>query len=63
MMEVSCALVMLGAYLLAGNEPVAVAGETLMPFDFDAIREHAAALGRFRPARPLRCSCSSSASA
>ncbi len=45
MMEISCALVMLGAYLLAGNAPVAVAGETLMPFDFDAIREHAAALG------------------
>jgi formate hydrogenlyase subunit 3/multisubunit Na+/H+ antiporter MnhD subunit len=45
MMEISCALVMLGAYLLAGNAPVAVAGETLMPFDFDAIREHAAAMG------------------
>ena len=45
MMEISCALVMLGAYLLAGTSPVTVAGETLMPFDFDAIREHAAALG------------------
>ncbi len=44
MMEISCALVMLGAYLLAGTSPVSVAGETLMPFDFDAIREHAGAL-------------------
>jgi formate hydrogenlyase subunit 3/multisubunit Na+/H+ antiporter MnhD subunit len=44
MMEISCVLVMLGAYLLAGTSPVSVAGETLMPFDFDAIREHAGAL-------------------
>ncbi len=44
MMEIACALVMLGAYLLAGTTPVSVAGETLMPFDFDAIRAHVAAL-------------------
>ncbi len=49
MMEISCALVMLGAFLLAGNAPVTVGGETLMPFDFDAIREHAAALGQVPP--------------
>jgi formate hydrogenlyase subunit 3/multisubunit Na+/H+ antiporter MnhD subunit len=41
MMEIACALVMLGSYLLAGTSPVTVAGETLMRFDFDAIREHA----------------------
>ena len=46
MMEISCAMVMLGAYLLAGSSPVSVAGETLMPFDFDAIREYAGALGK-----------------
>jgi formate hydrogenlyase subunit 3/multisubunit Na+/H+ antiporter MnhD subunit len=44
MMEISCALVMLGAYLLAGTAPVTVAGETLMRFDFDAIREHVGTL-------------------
>ena len=44
MMEISCALVMVGAYLLAGTAPVTVAGETLMRFDFDAIREHVGTL-------------------
>jgi hydrogenase-4 component B len=44
MMEISCALVMLGSYLLAGTASVTVAGETLMRFDFDAIREHASTL-------------------
>ncbi|MGD0917683.1 MAG: proton-conducting transporter membrane subunit, partial [Thermodesulfobacteriota bacterium] len=50
MMEIACALVMLGSYLLAGTSPVTIAGETLMRFDFDAIREHASALVLF-PAR------------
>ena len=39
MMEIACALVMLAAYLLAGPGPVNVAGETLMKYDFDALRE------------------------
>jgi len=39
MMEIACALVMLGAYLLAGSGPVAVAGELLPKYDFDALRE------------------------
>jgi hydrogenase-4 component B len=39
MMEIACALVMLGAYLLAGSGPVTVAGETLAKYDFDALRE------------------------
>jgi hydrogenase-4 component B len=45
MMEISCALVMLACYLLAGTVPVTVAGETLMRFDFESIREHASTLG------------------
>jgi len=45
MMEISCVLVMLGSYMLAGTAPVTIAGETLMRFDFDAIREHASMLG------------------
>jgi formate hydrogenlyase subunit 3/multisubunit Na+/H+ antiporter MnhD subunit len=45
MMEISCALVMLGSYWLAGNAPVTGDGATLMRFDFDAIRQHASALG------------------
>lgn len=45
MMEISCVLVMLGSYMLAGTAPVTIAGETLMRFDFDAIREHASRLG------------------
>ena len=40
MMEISCMLVMLGSYLLAGTSPLTLGGETLMRFDFDAIREH-----------------------
>ena len=38
MMEIACALVMLAAYLLAGSGPVQVEGETLMKYDFDALR-------------------------
>jgi hydrogenase-4 component B len=44
MMEIACALVMLGAYLLAGSGPVTVAGETLAKYDFDALRETVGAL-------------------
>jgi hydrogenase-4 component B len=44
MMEISCALVMLASYLLAGTAPVTIGGETLMRFDFEAIREHAGTL-------------------
>ncbi len=39
MMEIACALVMLASYLLAGAGPVAVAGELLPKYDFDALRE------------------------
>jgi hydrogenase-4 component B len=39
MMEIACALVMLAAYLLAGPGPVQLDGETLMKYDFDALRE------------------------
>jgi hydrogenase-4 component B len=44
MMEISCLFVMLGSYLLAGTGPVTIAGETLMRFDFDAIRERTSTL-------------------
>jgi hydrogenase-4 component B len=41
MMEISCLMVMVASYWLAGTSPLSVGGETLMRFDFDAIREHA----------------------
>jgi formate hydrogenlyase subunit 3/multisubunit Na+/H+ antiporter MnhD subunit len=45
MMEISCFLVMLGSYALAGKMPLTINGETLMRFDFDAIRQHSSTLG------------------
>jgi hydrogenase-4 component B len=45
MMEISCFLVMLGSYILAGKMPLTINGEMLMRFDFDAIRQQSSTLG------------------
>ena len=38
-MEIACAFVMLAAFLLSGPGPVTIGNETLMKYDFDALRE------------------------